>query len=256
MYYVVGDIMKVYIDLYFIINYIIDISLLIGTAKLLKINTNKYRYLLGSLVGSTSILLLFIKVNNNLLLVIKLLISILMIISTFGFRNIIKNTFYFYILSIIVGGTMYLLDLNFDYTNKAYYFNYLVLIILSPIIIYIFIKDFIQNKISNMNKYLVQIQYNDEEYKTYGLIDTGNCLKDPYKKRSIILVDYKIDIDKPILVPFNALNSTGIIKCFKPDKLIINDKEYNDLLIGVSNNKLNLCGCRCILPNTILLEVE
>lgn len=252
MYYVFGDRMTIYIDLYFIINYILDISLLIGTSKLLKIHVKMYRYLIGALIGSLSIILLFIKLNNIELILIKLLISLFMIITTFGYRNILKNTFYFYMLSIILGGTMYLLDLNFDYTNNSYYFNYLVLIILSPIIIYVFIKDFIDNKRANMNKYLVEIEYNNEIYKTYGLIDTGNCLKDPYKKRSVILIDYKIDIEKPILVPFKALNSTGFINCFKPDKLIINDKEYNDLLIGISNNNLNLCGCRCILPNNLV----
>ncbi len=246
--------MKIYLDLYFIINFIIDLILLIGTGKVLKRKMPAYRYLFGSLVGNTSIILLFIKLNSLQLIIIKLILSLVMITTTFGMRNILINLFYFYILSIILGGSLYLLDLNFDYTNKSYFMNYLVLIISSPVIIYIFVKDYLETKRANMNKYLVEITYHSNIIQTYGLIDTGNCLKDPYKKRSIILVDYEIEIDKPILVPFKALNNSGIINCFKPDKLIINNREYKDLLIGLSTNSLNLCGCRCILPN-ILAEV-
>lgn len=244
--------MKVYLDLYFLINYILDLTLLIGTSKVVRQQVKISRFLLGTLIGNISILILFLQVNNLELFLLKLLISILMIWTTFGIRNTFRNTFYFYILSIILGGSFYLLDLNFDYTNRAYYLNYLVLIILSPIIIYVFIKDSLENKRCNTNKYLVEIMYHDKIIKTYGLIDTGNCLKDPYKKRGVILIDYKIAIERPILVPFNALNSTGIIRCFIPDKLIINNREYNNYLIGISNNKLNLCGCRCILPNNLV----
>lgn len=244
--------MKVYVDLYFLINYILDLTILIGVSKLLKVKVKVYRLFIGSLIGNISIILLFLKLNNIELLISKIIISILMIIGCFGTRNILKNTFYFYILSIILGGSLYLLDLNFDYTNRSFYLNYLVLIILSPIILYVLISDFIKEKRANTNKYLVKLEYNDKTYETYGLIDTGNCLKDPYKRRSVILVDYDIEIERPILVPFKALNTEGIINCFKPDKLVINDKEYDDYLIGISNNRLNLCGCRCILPNTLV----
>ncbi len=243
--------MKIYIDLYFLINYILDLTILLGTAKILKKKIKVHRFLLGALSGSISILLLFIQ-SNTLLFFLKILISIFMIIVTFGFRDLLKNIMYFYIISIILGGSLYLLDLNFDYTNKSYYLNYIVLLILSPIIIFIFVNDSIKNKKANLNKYLVEIRYKNNIIKTYGLIDTGNCLKDPYFKRSVILIDYQFSIDKPILVPFKALNSSGIINCFKPDKLLVNNKELNNYLIGICNEKLNLCGCRCILPNTLV----
>ena len=243
--------MKVYLDLYFLINYILDISILIGTSKLLKYSIKFYRYLLGGLVGSTSLIVLFI--NNNLFIfIIKIIISILMIITTFGVRNIYKNIFYFYIISIIIGGFMYLLDLNFDYTSRSYFLNYLVLIVLSPLILIVFIKDFIKCKNINTFKYLVEIKYNNFNIKTYGIVDTGNCLTDPYKNRGVILIDYNVIIDNPIYIPFKTINSTGIIKCFIPDKLIINDNMYDNYIVGISTNKLNLNGCRCILPNNIV----
>ena len=147
---------------------------------------------------------------------------------------------------------MYLLDLNFDYTSRSYFLNYLVLIVLSPLILIVFIKDFIKCKNINTFKYLVEIKYNNFNIKTYGIVDTGNCLTDPYKNRGVILIDYNVIIDNPIYIPFKTINSTGIIKCFIPDKLIINDNMYDNYIVGISTNKLNLSGCRCILPNNIV----
>ena len=249
--------MKVYVDLYFLINYILDLTLLCSTGRLLKRKVKIYRYLLGSFIGGLSILLLFININDMTLLFLKFFISILMILITFGRKELVKNIFYFYILSIILGGSFYLFDLNFDYTNKAYYLNYLLLLVCSPIILYIFISDNIKNKVANTHKYLVEIRYRNDIFKTYGMIDTGNCLKDPYKKRGIVLIDYEFEVDdkKSILVPFKALNSNGLIRCFKPDKLTIGDKDISNLLVGVSSNELNMCGCRCILPNTLMEEL-
>lgn len=246
--------MKIYIDLYFLINYILDLTLLIGTAKVLKKEVKNIRYLLGSLVGSSSIFLLFIKVNSIELFFIKVFISTMMIIVTFGRRDFLKNIFYFYILSIILGGSFYLLDINFNYSNRSYYLNYFVLLVCSPIILYVFIKDNIQTKRANTNKYLVEITYKNDTFKTYGMIDTGNCLADPYKKRRVILVDYPFQIsdENHVLVPFKALNTSGILDCFVPDKVLINDRELSNYLVGISSRNLNLCGCRCILPNDLV----
>ena len=148
---------------------------------------------------------------------------------------------------------MYLLDLNFDYSSHSYFVNLLVLVGLTPILLYILIKDFQKEKRITSNKYLVEIEYKEYRIKTYGIVDTGNCLRDPIKRRSIVLIDYDIQIPeiKRILVPFKALNSTGILSCFSPDRLIIGGLEYKNVLIGLSKNKLDLFGCRCILPNIL-----
>ena len=66
-----------------------------------------------------------------------------------------KNKFlYFYLLSVIIGGVIYLFDLNKN--NKCYF---LLLVILSVIVIYIVIKEFINYREKIVNKYLVKIYY-------------------------------------------------------------------------------------------------
>ena len=108
-----------------------------------------------------------------------------------------------------------------------------------------------KNKISN--KYKVEIHLNNKKYKLEAILDTGNNLSDPYKKRPIILIDEIVDSKrkKIIYVPYKALNTEGVIPCILPDKVIVNDKEYKNILIGLSKDKFSLNGISCILPNKL-----
>lgn len=250
--------MKIYLDLVFILNFFFDFILLYGTSKILKNIIKLRRLLLGSLIASTSIFLLFIDLNSLSLFFFKIIISILIILVTFGKRNFIKNISYFYLISIILGGVLYLLNISFNYQNKGLIFinnglsmNLIISIIVSPIIISIYIKEHIVYKNTYGNIYEVIIEINNQKYKLKGLIDTGNQLVDPYKKRSVILVNKGLNIekDKFILVPYKALNTNGIIKCYKPSRVLINNQEFKNCLVGESTDKFSLNDIDCILPN-------
>ncbi|MBR5369784.1 MAG: sigma-E processing peptidase SpoIIGA [Bacilli bacterium] len=235
--------MKVYIEEVFILNFLLDFMILYGTKRILKRNNKLIRVVIGSIIGSFTTFLLFININSFILLILKLLISIILIIIVFGFRNIIKNIIYFYLLSIIIGGSAYLLNIN----------NVFFLIISSFIVISILIKEFLSYKETFINKYLVTIIINKKKYLLEGFIDTGNRLVDPISKKSIVLVNLNIDSDRFIYVPYKALNCNGIIKCIKPDKVLINDHVF-DCLIGISKDKFNIEE-NCILPNKLKEEL-
>lgn len=114
--------MKVYLDLVFLLNFFFDFLLLYGTCKILKEIVPIKRLVFGSLVASSSIFLLFIKLNSIELFLIKIIISIGIILVTFGKSNFIKNISYFYLLSIILGGSLYLLNVSFTYKNQGILF--------------------------------------------------------------------------------------------------------------------------------------
>ena len=219
--------MKIYIELVFIVNFLLDFIILYGNNK---------RLLLASIIGSLSTIIIFLKITNIILIILKILLSLILIIVSFGKSNILINTFYFYLISIIVGGTIYLFDLN-----KNLYFNYLILIILSPIIIYLLIND----------KYLVEITISKKKYKLEGFIDTGNRLSSPIKKEPVILVNLKINCNKVIYIPYKALNTEGIIPCIKPDKIMINNKQIKNYLVGLATDKFTIDNVNCILPNKL-----
>jgi len=236
--------MNIYIEEVFILNFLLDFMILYGTKRILKRNNKLIRIVISSIIGSFTTFILFININSFILFLLKIIISIILIIIAFGFRNIIKNISYFYILSIIIGGSSYLLNIN----------NHLLLIIFSFIVIFMVFKELITYRNIFSNKYLVKVLYKGKIYELEGFIDTGNRLRDYISKNYIILTNLNIKTNKLLYVPFKALNSSGIIPCIKPDKVIINNKEFNNFLIGLAKDKFNLDE-NCILPNILKEEL-
>ena len=255
--------MKVYLDIIFLLNIWFDFLLLISVSILLKRNIKLRKIFLGSLIGSLTFFILFIKMNNIILFVFKIFISIFMNIITFNYKNFkytLTNIAYFYLSSIILGGGMYLFNDLLSFSNNGLIFykngfqiNYIILIIISPIIIYFYIKNSLKLKNNYSNYHLVDIIYNNNIYHLNGYLDTGNNLFDIYKHRGIILISKPIKYNKKdiIYTPYNSLNHEGIIKCLKPNKIYIDKIEFKDYLIGISNDKFKIDGIDCILHNNM-----
>jgi len=260
--------MKIYIDLILLLNFGFDFLLLLSVSLILRRNTEIYKILLGAFIGSISVLTLFININSFELFIIKIIISILMCITTFKFKNIkytIKNIIYLYISSIVLGGALYLLNIEFTYKNQGIIFyknkmsiNFLILVIISPIIIYIYTKETKKLKTNYSNYHKVEIKIRDKIINCTGFIDTGNKLKDPYKRRPIILTNniklQKEDINK-IYVPVHTILGTNLIECIKIEELKI-DKNIikKEVLLGFINKKIKIDGVECLLNNEIMEE--
>jgi len=143
--------MKVYYDLVFLLNLAFDFLLLVSVSYVLKRRASIKRILLGSLIGSVSVFFLFIKITNFELFIYKIIISLLMILATFSYKNFkyfINNTIYLYLCSIVLGGGLYLINNEFKYNNYGLLFvdngmgiNIIVLLVFSPLILYFYIKQ-------------------------------------------------------------------------------------------------------------------
>lgn len=253
--------MKIYLDVIFFINFFFDFILLFATKYILKEKVKLLRLFFGSLLGTMSILFLFLKINSFQLFILKIMISMVMILVTFGIKNFYKNYIYFYIISIFLGGFVYLLNVSFSYKNKGVIFfsnglsiNILLILILSPVVIYFYLKEMKAYKNNISNIFLVDIIIQKKKYQLRGYLDTGNTLEDPYQKRSVILLDLKkmkLKDEKFIYVPYKTISETGVIKCYQTDSVVINQKEFKNILIGDIKNKFHLENSDCILPNKI-----
>lgn len=255
--------MTIYIDIILIINFIIDLLLLLSVSFLLKRRASITRIIISSSIGSLSTLLLFVIHNNFLLLIYKLLISIIMIIITFKYNNFHyfkDNLIYLYIISIILGGTIYLINNQISSINNGLIFtsnnlkiNLFLLIIITPIIIYKYLITTKNYQITYSNYYDIDIYYNDLCIKGTAFLDTGNNLKDPYFKRPIILINKEL-INEPVktfLVPYSVVNNQkGLLEVFSPKKIIINNKKCKKTLLGLSD--VNINGIKIILNKEVL----
>ena len=261
--------MKIYIDLVLLLNFGFDLLLLFSVALILRRQTTLKKLLLAALIGSLTILSMFINLNSFLLFLVKVIISLLMTLITFGYKDIkytLQNLFYLYTSSIILGGFLYFLNLQFSYKNIGLVFyynglsvNFIVLIILSPIIIFAYVKQAIQLKNNYSNYYNIDIYLkNGKVIPTTAFLDTGNKLEDPYKKRPIILLNKELlsidyEKDKILLVPYDSLNNHGLLKCVIPEKIFIQGIGFKkDFLVGISNEKIKMDGIDCILNQKLI----
>ncbi len=267
-YNVFGDEMKIYVDYVLFLNFMFDFLLLVSISLILKRQVKINRLILGAFFGSLTTLLLFFKISNLELFFIKLIISILMIIVSFGFKNVkyfFKNFSILYMFGFILGGVLYAINIQFSYKHEGLVFfhdgigiNMLFLIVISPIVIYLYIKQIKSLKNNYVNYYKIRINFDNHEYKLVGFLDTGNKLTDPYFNRPIILVNpniIKIDLNEKILIPYSTITDNGLLECVLVREVFIDTVGIKkNVLLGVIKEKIKIDGVDCILQTKLLEE--
>lgn len=222
--------------------------------------TNLKKIFLSSVVGTIPIIFLFLNTSSQINLLISLMFSIIMSIIAFQYKDIIytlKNIFYMYTTSIFIAGSIYLINTSLLPTINNHLVNVIILILISPVITLIYIKSINKYKSNYSNYYKVDIYLKEsKKLNLTAFLDTGNKLIDPYKQRPIILIKKSlIDVEKQkiILVPYNTVNNSGLLKCIVPEKIYIDHIGFKkNFLIGLMD-EVNIEGVDCIL-NTKLLE--
>ena len=149
-------------------------------------------------------------------------------------------------LSIILAGMLYYLNIHFAYEHIGiiYIFkkispSYLLLIIISPIILFYEYYCHKKGLIKYNYYYRLEIHFSKQKISCIGYLDSGNNLYDPLSGKPVIIVNNKylrgINIRSPVLVPYDTLNAHSIMKCYKPSYIIINNHKIYNYLIGETN---------------------
>ena len=253
--------MKVYLDLVMFINFFLDFLLIMGVSILLKRNVKLGKIIFGAFLGGLSILILFYPMNSFMLFLFKFVISIIMILTSFGYKSFkytFMNLLYLYILSIFLGGFLYFLNDQFSikksglvFINNGFSVTILFILIISPIVIYFYVKMMRSFKVSYSNYYNVEIYYNDFKIDCVGYLDSGNSLS--YLGSSVILLDKRkliFDVETYLFVPYETISGSNIVKCFKPSEIIINNVVCKKILVGIIDNVI-IDGVDVILNNNI-----
>ena len=165
--------------------------------------------------------------------------------------------------SVILGGFLYLLNLEFSYKHVGIIFynnglsvNFIFLIIFSPIILYIYIKQTKNLRYNYSNYYNIEIFMNKKKYKYTAYMDTGNVLVDTLTNKKVVLIDKRkllFNIKEFRLIPYMSVGGSNMIKVIKIDKLVFDNKEYSNVLLGIMD-KISLDGVDVILNRKLLEE--
>ncbi len=261
--------MIVYADVVFIENLIINSVILYVTLLIRKVKISIVRILISSALGSLYAVI-SIKINNNFIM--KIILSVLMIAIIYPTKNkkrFLETIILFYLISITAGGSAiaisYLIqDYKISELNNLPIISFPILIsglgtVVGIILIMATINN-LKNRISKKDIFFdVEIYIEDKKEKLKALLDTGNMLKDPLSNKPVMIAtkrSLKSIIPEEILdninlilggdkigklitkriklIPFNSLgNEHGILIGIKSDKIIINNNEIKDVIIGI-----------------------
>lgn len=226
---------ELYIDVLFLVNFMMDYLLLLTTKKILKCSATHLNVCLGALIGALATcviiilpipyafikLIMFHTIVNTCMIKIGLRVS--------GIRKFLKAFLLLYISSILFGGVLSLVQqyvrigsLFFAIAIAGYY---LVQGIWQLIL-----------KIQRINRYICQVSLfiDNKSYKVTAMIDTGNRLADPLTHLPVCLAERNaIEITPETqqeygmrYIPFQSVGcEAGMIPIMRFDKMCIHQEE-------------------------------
>lgn len=258
--------MKIYVDFVLFLNFCFDFILLFGTSYVLKRKIDLNRLIISSFIGSFTVLFLFFNISSLFLFFLKFFIALLMMLVAFKFDNFlyfVKNIITFYILGFFLGGILYALNLEFStktngfiFFNSGFSINVVFLLLLSPIVVFLYIKYLKNLRSNNLSYYDISFVFNNNDYKLVGFLDTGCKLRDPYGNRPIILVGKDIlnfEFNNYVLVPYTTIDSKGMIKCVKLNRVFVNGCFCRrNILLGFLDTCIGIDGVDCIIQSSLL----
>ncbi len=266
--------MVVYVDVLILLNFYVDYFLILGTEKLCRCSVKISRRLIGAVVSSLFSLVIFLPEMNPMVSVtVKLLCSSVTVAVVFGiksFRCYFSKIFVFFAISYSFAGGMLALSNIFSVQgvavqNSAVYCNISPLLLLSATTVFYLIIRLYQfvtrRNLTSGQKVSLSITYSDTTVSTKALLDTGNNLTDAINGAPIIVISkntaegllgknnvesmirFDLSSNKPSgfrLIPYNVVGSKGVLPAFKPDKVLVDGKLYQqNVYIAISPTSLS-----------------
>lgn len=257
--------MTIYVDGLLFLNFYLDFLLLLTVVVTLKRNVKLFRVILGAFIGSLTILVLFFKIGSLELFFIKIYLSFIMCIVCFGYHNLkyfLINIGCFYVVSILLGGFLYFLNITFSYKQKGLVFfndgfsiNALFLIIVSPIILYFYIKQVKMFKQKIAYSFKTNIYIGRKVLNLNGYLDTGNTLC--YKNRPVILTNIDNNFrNKKIYIPYIVIGGSGLLECIKVRKVeVVGIGVFENIYLGFSKD-FKLSGADVLLNGMMRGDIK
>lgn len=273
----------IYIDILLCINFVFSFFTILSVIKILKMRYKTIRLLLGSILGAVaSFVVIMPEMNFILSAIVRLITAISVIFTTFfpvKLKTFIKATACFFMVGFIFCGVMIALWLLFKpkgvvIRNGGVYFQISpIILIISTFISYIILRILsrITGREKNKNSTCcLELFLNGKHTILYGIVDSGNKLKEPFSNEPVIIVSEKaiskllslefvhtVNVNdvkiKYRIIPFNSVGGDGFLEAFKVDELylIVNKKKRKiDAYLAIAKQERFSGEFNAIVPIT------
>ena len=267
------NMITVYIDVLFMVNFLINILIIEGSGVITGEDTTPKRTITSSAVGALcAVLMFFPNFEFVLSMGMKLVLSCVMVLCAYkikSWRHFLKMTGSFYIASFVFAGGIIAIMTTTGlgaktgavYSNGTVYFNLpwqVALLCCAGVYFLIFAigrmrRKRITKKAAERN---LRIYVQGQTFDIKAIIDTGNSLSDPITGDPVIVCEYDqmkklipqkqslIDAIKEAglrirLVPFTSVGKeSGIMPGFCPDRVQVDERDVKRCVVGISETRL------------------
>ena len=282
-----------YVDVYFFINFTVDILALYFSALLYKLPTTVKRLLLSSFVGATyAVLGTLLFDNSTLMIPISVLILIIMVLIMargVGIMRKVKYGIVFLFFEILIGGMVYYAYSTLDKINlfqsfvdsnnenkKLLLFSLIILLSIGALKLVIMCFG---NAASRKSIKLF-VEYGGKTNQLDALVDSGNLAVDPFNKTPVMLVgkavgnkifgelcddlsaldSLEVSLKKRIrIIPVSFGSEKRILYGIKPDLVYVEKKklrEHISLIIAIDKEGGNYGGYNALVPLSALENIS
>ncbi|WP_231710684.1 sigma-E processing peptidase SpoIIGA [Gracilibacillus suaedae] len=196
----------VYVEIVWLLNFMIDWMILLLTQSITKHITKWYRLIIASFFGSLIVPISFIFPTFPIdSWILKIVHSLIIIWIAFGFQNVaiyFKLLCSFYFMTFSIGGGLF--AIHFLFSTEDYFsspglandeIHGLFVLIGFPIIFFFTKYRMDKHKMQQFQQefyYRVTIKWRGKQVETTGYLDSGNHLVDPFTQTPVIIVDQTI----------------------------------------------------------------
>lgn len=194
----------VYVDMLFLINFLMDFVVLWAAARLAQVRVPILRLFCGAFIGAIySVLVLLPSLQYLSSIEMKFIVSIIMAIAAYmplSWKKFGQVVFYFYLVAFTIGGAVlgiiYLVGgstLTGLFSNLPLSYLWLLIAVVAAAVLGKYGVAYFKNTVlQDLLKIPIIIRIQGAELKVTGLVDTGNQLVDPLTGSPVVIVEYGI----------------------------------------------------------------
>lgn len=271
----------VYLDVFFMINFIMDYMIILITSRIAKVKKKRIRQLAGAGCGALYSVIVIKPLTNHLfkITLVNILIAAVMVLISFGFTSAsvyIKNVFLLFVVSFTMSGIInylyystvigkYVRNVLSGNSNKVVNARKFILVSVLAYILLSAIVRIIFSVRKDMELYYdVKITFRGKSVVVRGLYDTGNGLIEPVSGKMVHIAEYKIL--KPLLegdekakeniyvIPFHSIGEEdGIMYGIRMDEMVVlvddEPKFLYNPIIGIYTGNVSKRGNYSVILN-------